>query len=176
MTDLSSFDIIQSVKERFIEISKEIIERTHQEKQLSLTDFCDNEVDNNKFIKLNDQHEITLKKCFIDELGFSNLKANGYEPTYNYYKEKKTNNDNIKEKIIIRVEAAGNSSIKSNVDYVGEYTIIRLNGNKEKDKTPEKIEDNIFNSREFGEFTLDIPLKTVKINLLKLFKRVAFLF
>ena len=90
MTDLSSFDIIQSVKERFIEISKEIIERTHQEKQLSLTDFCDNEADNNKFIKLNDQHEITLKKCLIDELGFSNLKANGFEPTYNYYKEKKT--------------------------------------------------------------------------------------
>ena len=38
---MNSFDIIQSVKERFVELSKEIIERIHQEKQLSLIDFCE---------------------------------------------------------------------------------------------------------------------------------------
>jgi HSP20 family molecular chaperone IbpA len=151
VTDLSSFDIIQSVKERFIEISKEIIERTHQEKQLSLTDFCDNEVDNNKFIKLNDQHEITLKKCLIDELGFSNLKANGFEPTYNLFKK-----DN---KIIVRIEAAGNSKLEYEIEFAGEYNIIKLRGEKKRDKEPINEKDNIFNTREYGSFSLEIPLK-----------------
>ena len=38
--------------------------------------------------------------------------------------------------------------------------MIKLNGEKKKDKEPEKIEDNLFNSREIGNFSLDIPLKT----------------
>ena len=88
----------------------------------------------------------------IDELGFSNLKGNGFEPNYNYYQK----ND----KIIIRLEAPGNCKIKHSIEYAGEYTIIRLKGNKKIDKEPEKLEDNIHNTREFGDFTLDIPLKT----------------
>ena len=44
--------------------------------------------------------------------------------------------------------------------YSGEYNIIRLKGNKKIDKEPEKLEDNIHNIREFGDFILDIPLKT----------------
>ncbi len=31
---------------------------------------------------------------------------------------------------------------------------------KKKDKEPEKLEDNIYNNREFGQFFLDVPLKT----------------
>ena len=44
--------------------------------------------------------------------------------------------------------------------YSGEYTIIRLKGNKKIDKEPEKLEDNIHNTREFGDFTLDTSLIT----------------
>ena len=146
VTDLKTFDVIKTVKERFIESSKDFLEK--MDKPLELNDFDNKE---NKFIKLIKEKNVTLKKCLIDELGFSNLKANGFEPTYNYYKKD--------DKIIIRVEAPGNSSIKSNVDSVGEYKIIRLKGNKKKDKEPEKLEDNLFNSRESGLFSLDIPLK-----------------
>ena len=67
-------------------------------------------------------------------LGFSNLKWNGFKPNYNYYKKE----DNI----IIRVEAAGNSYINPSISYTGEYTIIRLKGNKKIDKEPEKLENN----------------------------------
>jgi len=162
VTDLKNFDIIESIKHRFIEISKEIIENSGQ---LKIEDFCNNDKDNYKFIRLKDQNEkgnenenkkkeITLKKCLIDELGFSNLKGNGFEPTYNFYKHKTEN------KIIIRVEAPGNSQIKYKIEYRGENTIIQLSGLKNKDKEPEKLEDNLFNTREFGEFTVDIPLKT----------------
>ena len=107
---------------------------------------------NIKSIKLYQPENIILKLCFIDELGFSNFKSNGFEPNYNYY---------IKDdQIIVRVEAPGNSTIESSLKYIGEYTTIILKGNKNKDKEPEKLEQNIFNSREIGNFSLDIPLKT----------------
>jgi HSP20 family molecular chaperone IbpA len=152
VTDLKNFDIIESIKNRFIEVSKEIIE--NNDKQLEIGDFCDNDNDNYNCIKLKDEKEITLKKCLIDELGFSNLKGNGFEPTYNFYQNKTDN------KIIVRVEAPGNSEIKSKIEYRGENTIIQLSGRKKQDKEPEKLEDNLFNSREFGDFSVDIPLKT----------------
>ena len=146
VTDLKPFDIIETVKERFIEVSKEILEK--KDKPLNLNDF-DNSDKN--LIKLKEGN-IVLKKCLIDELGFSNLKTNGFEPAYNFYKKD--------DKIIIRLEGPGNCNLKSSIEYSGEYTIIRLNGIKKKDKEPEKLEDNLFNSREFGLFSLDIPLKT----------------
>ena len=145
VTDLKPFDVINTVKERFIEVSKDILEKT--DKPYSIKDFDNTE---NNSIKLKN-HTVTLKKCLIDELGFSNLKANGFEPVYNYYKKG--------DKVVIRVEAPGNSSIKSSVDSAGEYKIIRLTGNKKRDKEPAKLEENIFNSRESGNFSLDIPLK-----------------
>ena len=159
VTDLKCFDIIESVKERFIEISKEIIERREQ---LQLTDFYNNDKGNYNFIKLKDEKEkgkgkeseIILKKCLIDELGFSNLKASGFEPTYNLYKHQ----DN--KTIIIRVEAPGNSEIKSKIEVRSENTVIQLIGKKDKDCEPENLKDNIFNTREFGDFIVDIPLKT----------------
>ncbi len=155
VTEIKPFDVIKSLKESFIEISKEIIEKS--DNPLDLSDFCDEYNDNKlESIKLTKEKNITLKRCLIDELGFSNLNSNGFEPNYNFYKEIK---DNI-EKIIIRLEVPGNYSIESNVVYNEELTIIKLKGNKRKDKFPEKLEDNIFNSREFGPFNIDIPLKT----------------
>ena len=147
VTDLKSFDVVETIKDKFIELSKEILEKV--ENPFKKGDF-DNS-DNNS-IKLKGVKNIQLKKCLIDELGFSNLKTNGFEPNYNYYKKD--------DKIIIRVEAPGNTSIKTNTKHVGEYTIIEIKGNKRKDKEPEKPEDNLFNSREIGTFSLDVPLKT----------------
>ena len=155
VTDLKPFDVIQSIKERFVVLSKEIIEYKgkEKEKEITINDFCKNE--NFNLIKLNNEREITLKKCLIDELGFSNLKGNEFEPTCSYYKF----NDNGQDKLEIRVESPGNSTITPQIDFAGEYTIIKLNGKKNPDKFP-KIEDNIRNTREFGEFHLEIPLKT----------------
>ena len=155
VTDLKPFDVIENLKQKFIDISREIIEQKENQKPLEMKDFCKDE--NPKSIKLNNVKDITLKKCLIDELGFSNLKSNGFEPNYSYYKDSQ---EQGVEKIIVKLEAPGNSSVRSDIDYVGEYTIIRLKGNKKKDKLPEKVEDNLYNNRELGEFSLDIPLKT----------------
>ena len=105
---------------------------------------------NPNLIKLKNDKEIILKQCFIDILGFSNLKLNGFEPKYNIFKE-----DN---KIIVRVEVPGHSSIQSEIGNDENYSIIKLTGKKLKDLKPEKIEDNIHNTREFGDFSLEIPV------------------
>ena len=140
------FDVINTIKERFIDMSKEMLEKIDE--PIKLENFDENE----KIIKLNKPNNLTLKKCLIDELGFSNLRTNGFMPVYNYYKKD--------DSIIVRVEAPGNCSLKSSIINSGEYTIIRLEGNKKKDKEPAEIKDNIYCNREIGEFSLDIALKT----------------
>ena len=142
--NLKPFDVLESIKERFKNISNGFIEKFSDE-----IVFDDS---NPQKIKLKKPEEIILKRCFIDELGFSNLKANGFEPTYNYYQ--KDNN------IIIRVEAPGNCELNSKIDFRGEKTIININGNKKKDKEPKELKDNTFNNREMGTFNLKIPLNS----------------
>ena len=85
-------------------------------------------------------------------MGFSNLKGDGFEPTYNYYKKD--------DKLIIRVETPGNCNLESRCENIGEYTVIKISGNKIKDIEPKELKENIFNSREIGDFSLDIPLKS----------------
>ena len=132
-------------------MSKEMFEKTDD---IKMENF-DNK--DNKKIKLNNTNNLILKKCLIDELGFSNLRTNGFMPVYNYYKK-----DN---KLIVRVEAPGNCDFSANVEMEGEYTYIRIKGNKKKDREPENIKDNIYINREIGEFSLDIPLKSSEYNI-----------
>ena len=141
-----TYDVIESIKERFIAVSKDFIEIP--EKIISKENF-DNS--NNKLIRLKEPKNIKLKRCLIDELGFSNLKANDFEPSYNYYQKG--------DSIIVRIEGPGNCSIQSSIEYSREFTIIKLKGEKRKDKEPERIEENLFNSREFGKFSIHLPLK-----------------
>ena len=147
VNDLKTFDVIKTVKERFLEISKDIID---EPKNIEFK-FDDNE--NEKCIKLNSKDNIILKKCLIDELGFSNLKGDGFEPKYSYYKKDKNT-------LIIFLECPGICSLTPDVYYEGVYNIIKLSGIKNKDKEPLKFEDSLFNTREFGKFSLEIPLKT----------------
>ena len=142
VTDLKSFDVVEAIKERFSKISNDIMENTEKI-----------EFDSNKeIIKLNTPKDIILKKCLIDELGFSNLRSNGFEPAYNYYKK-----DN---KIIVKVEAPGNCTLDSDITFSGEFNIIKIQGEKKKDKEPKDLSQNIINKRELGQFSLSIYLKT----------------
>ena len=148
VSGLQPFDVIETIKERYIKVSKDIKEKTEKEERLNMDSF-DNSDPN--IIKLKDQNEIILKKCLIDELGFSNFKANGFEPMYNIYSKD--------DKIIVRVEAPGNCTLKSKIEIQGEYNVIKLTGEKMKDKEPENSDKNIFNLRENGKYVLEIPLK-----------------
>ena len=149
VTHLEPFDVIKTIKERYIQLSKDIIEKANEDK----TDKECFDDTNPELIKLKDEKEIVLKKCLTDELGFSNLKANGFEPAYNLFKKE--------DKIILRIEAPGNCELEpSEIEFAGEYNIIKLKGEKKKDKDPVNEDENIFNSREKGKFLIEVPLKT----------------
>ena len=147
VTNISNFDLIETIKKRFIEFSNEILYKTEKGNIITIDDF-DRESEPN-LIKLKSEKEITLKKCLIDELGYTKFISRGFEPKYNAFKK-----DN---KIIIGLEIPGNMRLTSEILYIGEYCKIRLCGEKKKDIIPEKLEDNIYNKREFGNFVLDIP-------------------
>ena len=147
ITNLTSFDVVETIKERLKSISSDIIEKTENQSEIEF------EKKDNEMIKLKQPSNVTLKKCFIDELGFSNLKANGFEPTYNYYIK-----DN--QYLILKVESPGNSELEAVYEEVNGYKFIKLNGKKKKDKEPKDLnEKNADNTREFGDFFLNIPLK-----------------
>ena len=79
------------------------------------------------------------------------MKANGFEPNYNYYK---TTNS-----IIIKIEIPGNFYLETSYQYGGEYTLIKINGKKIRDGNVEFENFNICDRREYGSFSLDIPIK-----------------
>ena len=41
----------------------------------------------------------------------------------------------------------------------GDYVIIKISGNKIKDENQKNIDNNYYNGRKFGNFSLNIPLK-----------------
>ena len=65
----------------------------------------------------------------------------------------------FKIRLVIRVEAPGNSSVDFKLDFAGEFTFIGHFRTKNEDKNS-KIINNIRSTKKFGEFHLDIPLKT----------------
>ena len=160
VTNLKPFDVIKTVKERFIELSKEIIDNSSFESLLSVDDLLDNKkILLEKKLRLKNKNKIIkLKQFYIDEIGISKMKNNDYEPSYNYYIK---NNQ-----IILIMECPGNIPyIKSNIFISGKYNIIEIKGTKKKDEEPDKIEDNLYNNREFGNFCIKIPLIIEEIKL-----------
>ena len=168
MTNLKPFDIIKTIKERYINVSQDIIEKNDKDKLITMDSF---DISDPELIKLKNENGIKLKKCLIDEIGLSNFKANGFEPVYNIYKKeivKKNKKENEKEyQIIVKVETPGNCKIETSEIYLNEeYNVIKLTGEKKKDKEPENPNENIHDSREFGKFILEIPLKMSEYHLI----------
>ena len=142
VTNIKPFDVTETVKKQFKNISGEYFEKLESEVifEESIKDK----------IKIKKPEKLVLKRCLINEIGISNLKANGFEPSYNYYLK-----DN---KIILRIEAPGNCDINYKFENIGEFSYILIDGEKRKDKEPENLKDNIINKREIGTFSFKIPL------------------
>ena len=136
---MKPFDIIKTIKERYIKVSKDIVEKNDKNENITMDSF-DNT--NPELIKLKNENEIKLKKYLIFELGFSNFTEDGFEPKYNIFKK-----DN---KLIVRVETPGNCKIETSEIYINEeYNVIKLTGEKKKDKEPRNSFKNLrisFNS------------------------------
>ena len=150
VTNIKSFNVIEKLKERFISLSNIILENKNYQ-LMSKEDFLDdNNILNEKKFRLKNKKEIILKKLFIDELGFSNFMNCGFNPGYNYYLKD--------DKLVLRIECPGNIELSCNHRVIDKYNLIEIRGIKNKDKEPINLQDNIFNGREFGKFSIDIPL------------------
>ena len=150
--NIKPFDVIENLKERFIGLSKIIMENNKNYSLISKNDFInDYRIIKERKIRLKEKRDIILKRYYIDELGFSDLRSNGFKPCYSYFLK----ND----KLILKLEVPGNINIST--DYIiGENkNIIEVKGKKNNDKEPIFLKDNIYNDREFGEFSIDIPIK-----------------
>ena len=150
ITDIKSFDVIENLKERFIGLSKILMENNINQ-IISKKDFINYaQIIKERKIRLEKKRDIILKRYYIDELGFSDLRSNGFIPCYNYFLQD--------DKLILRLETPGNVNIS--VEYIiGEKcNIIQIKGEKKKDKEPFDLKDNTYNDREFGEFSIDIPI------------------
>ena len=150
ITDIKSFDVIEKLKERFIGLSKILMENNINQ-IITTKDFINYaQIIKERKIRLEKKRDIILKRYYIDELGFSDLRSNGFIPCYNYFLQD--------DKLILRLETPGNVNIS--VEYIiGEKcNIIQIKGEKKIDKEPFDLKDNTYNDREFGEFSIDIPI------------------
>ena len=149
------FDVFDQVKENFKYLVDTILNDNIGEIK-----FNENEkIIDDKIMKLNYEKDLSLKKCYTDELSFSFFKASNFEPKYNYFKpDEKT--------LEIRLEVPGNVKIDVNHKIIGDETIIEIKGEKKKDSIPKELKQNLYNKREFSKFELNIPLKVeyFKIN------------
>ena len=140
---IKGFDVVKTIKERFIQESKDIFEIPSKE-QIEFVDKPDT------LIKLKSPSELTIKKLFIDELGIQNMKSSGFEPHYSYYK---TENE-----IVINVEIPGIFTLESSSETMGEYNTIKIFGSKINDLNITRGNNPVNSGREFGDFSLDIPI------------------
>lgn len=153
ITDRQSFDIINSIKNTFCSVSENILEEPLKTEEII--------IDKNKKIKLNNKGKlIKLKKCLIDEIGFSNFLSNGFEPKYEYYI--------IKNKLIINLEMPGNyKNKKIKKETKGSYTYINISGfkltNNEDNIRKTAQKENSFNNIEYGEFHTNIKIENISL-------------
>jgi hypothetical protein len=151
ITNIKPFDVFENLKERFIDLSNILFENNSDYPLMTKKDFLDySSIVSKRKIGLKNNREITLKRYYIDELGFSSLRNSGFNPCYNYYIKNDT--------LILRMEAPGNVKISCDYKISEKYHFIEIRGVKNMDKEPVNTQDNIYNGREFGEFLVEIPL------------------
>ena len=141
---VKGFDVVKTIKERFIQESKDYFEFPSKE-QIEFFNKPDT------LIKLKSPRELTIKKLFIDELGIQNMKSSGFEPNYSYYITENA--------IVINVEIPGIFTLESSCQSIGEYNTIIIFGSKVNDLNITRGNNSFNNGREFGEFSLEIPIK-----------------
>ena len=146
ISEPKQFDIFGQVKDTFLKLSSNFLNDNIEK------DPFNEDIIGEKKIKLEHEKDLTLKKCYTDELGFSFFRTGDFEPKYNYFKP----DENTLE---IRVEVPGNKKCNISYKVIGDETIITVKGEKKRDAEPKKPEDDLRNIREFSEFVLNIPLK-----------------
>ncbi len=157
-TYLKPFDIIEEIKNKFCSISPQILDNIEvNENNIEVIEDKDDTRRINRIIilKCGEQKELVLKKCLVDELGFSNFCGSGYEPKFRYYIQ------NSKLYINIEVPGIKEDETEYDVDIVGENYQFKFSGVKEIGKTPKNDDEKqkYFSNIIEGPFKLIFQLK-----------------
>ena len=143
-TNIKNFPVIEKIKENFIKFSEEAFENPIKKSEVNIS--------SDLTIQLSQEKKIVFKKCFIDEMGFSNFFGSGFEPNYWVFKD----ND----KINITFEASGKvTEIIPECDNKDGNLFFSISGNKEI-KVPYEENNIIYyeNSIKQGKFNINIKL------------------
>ena len=145
-TNIKSFPVIEKIKDHFINFSEEAFENPIKESEINIS--------NDLTIQLKPEKKIVFKKCFIDEMGFSNFFGSGFEPNYCVIKDD--------DKISIIFEASGKvTKITPDCHITKDGNLIfSINGNKEY-KIFNTGENNVKiyeNNIKQGNFNLNIKI------------------
>lgn len=141
------FEVIKKVKSLLFYLSKDIMEEPINKME---------DIENDeKVIRLRDKKTILLKKCFVNELGYSNFYGRSFTPKYSYYIDESKNH------FIISFEFNGETSefTKTYSNLYGNH-IIKVLGTKKKDEIKSKYG---MTTKESGNFEIDIRVQASSV-------------
>ena len=160
-----SFDIIKELKNFILTKSRKYIEcKDNTNKSPILEEDIKIEKEGNvQYIKI--KNKIRLKKCLINQLGFSSFYGALYSPNYICYIEEGEKG----KKFIIDINLCGtnrftiNKPKREDVKDNGNKTLISITGNKKLKEY--KIEGKEGGNMDFGDFRIDIIIDNNKYKL-----------
>lgn len=148
-TEIKPFNLLDKVKNHLMSSSKEVMEEESRIKtleEIQITDNC---------IKVLNK-DILLKKCLVDELGFSRFYGNTFTPNYHFYRDEK------EKQFVISIDVPDLDKAEAKIPVVrGEYKVFTIIGKKSVDsqeilKSPEiKTYEN---KKEIGNFSLEFSI------------------
>ena len=145
------FNISNSFKEKIFELLKDYSKNKIKEENIQIIE--NNQENNSRKIIYKDEEDLKLIKYIKNDL---NDTRSELMPKYSYHKSSKEG----KEKLCILVETPGeitDETIKPRIDNMKYY--IQYKGKKSLSEEEKKVNENInITGREFGEFTLEIPI------------------
>ena len=124
-----NFDIIKNLKEFLISFSGEIFNKKLEESALK-------EV--NKCIKIEDNQNLELKDCLMDELGNNIIRDTKFKPKYRYgyFSDSSTE----EKKFFLEIELFGQWNLFQGIEIKDHYFYVSIKGQKEKKITEKKYE------------------------------------
>lgn len=145
-TKIKKFPVIERLKEHLIVMSNKLFDQPLKEEDLSLE---------KKAIKLINRKTIELKKCLVDELGFSNFYGNTITPKYSFYL--------LNDYLVIEFEIVGAiNKLKANMSKQKEYLIVIIIGVKSEESADHQLKTNYKTNRIFGNLLLEIKIPNEK--------------
>lgn len=155
-TQTEPFNIIENLKQHLVDCSKELMEDESRIKDL-------NEITTQEgLMKLEQSREILLKKCLVDELGFSRFYASTFNPNYLFYKDEKN------KVLVISIDIPELEKLNIKTFIRGQYRIFTIKGEKSiKAKENVKKEQIIIfeDKKDVGNFILDLSVQVEEVDL-----------